>query len=93
MLRSELVFRFGVSSALSAWELRSSEFIAMDSRERGEPPLLCAEEADEYGDGGRSWIDVPSCEADVRIRDSYCGGGERDDRRRLRDCGLGGEVA
>lgn len=47
MLRSELVFRFGVSSARSACEVSSSEFIAMDSRERGDPPLLCADDAEE----------------------------------------------
>ena len=46
VLRSELTFRFGVSSS-RAFESSSSELMAMDSRDRGEPALLCADDADQ----------------------------------------------
>ncbi len=88
MLRSELVFRFGVSSSPETErESSRSELIAMDSRERGEPPLLWAEEVGEYGDGGSSCececADMASCDGDTRAR-KWGGGGEREVRRRLR---------
>ena len=85
MLRSALVCRLGTSSSRDC-DVRRSELIAIGSRERGEPPLLCADDdaADEYGEGGRSC----ECAGDARARAR--GAGERDERRRLRDCGLEG---
>ena len=60
----------------------------MDSRERGEPPPLCAEEAEEYGEGGRSCgcAAMVTCGGERRTRE--CGRGDRDARRRLRICWL-----
>jgi len=57
--------------------------MAMLSRERGEPLLLC-EDADEYGEGGsgRSCAAPGSRCARWRSRD---GSGDREERRRLRE--------
>lgn len=59
--------------------------MVIDSRERGEPPLLWAEDAEEYGEGGRSCRCEPSASCGGEPRARGCGGGERDVRRRFRD--------
>lgn len=72
--------------------------MAMLSRERGEPPPLCAEDADEYGDGGSGRSCPCPCPYEGRGTVSAsgrllrAGGGERDVRRRLRGgaCGEDG---
>lgn len=46
----ELGIRLPLSSSLIC-DVESNAPIAMLSRDRGEPPLLC-DDADEYGDGG-----------------------------------------
>ena len=85
VLLSELIFRVGPSSSRDVErESRSSELMVIDSRERGEPPPLCADDVDEYGEGGRSCVcaDIASSDGESLARE--CGGGERDVRRRLR---------
>ena len=61
--------------------------IAIDSRDRGDP-LLCRDDADEYGEGGRSGAPTLSWEREGDARVRGCAG-ERDVRLRLRDSSVG----
>lgn len=98
VLLSELVRRQVVLRCSPLSGSDSREPIAMDSRDRGESWLLPCVDEDEYGDGGRSCGGVgrePDAAVRARWSREEAGGGDRDDRRRLReeDVATGGSLS